>query len=54
MHFWIFCLIFTSDYDKVLRKSIYILLNDMHFSDILSDFSLNYYKVKDYLFSSNC
>ena len=39
MHFLIFCLIFPSDYLwQAIEKKIYILLNDMHFSDILSDF----------------
>ena len=42
-----FCLIFPSDYDKVLNFS-----NDMHFSDILTDFSLNYNKVQDFLLTN--
>ena len=52
IYFWIFCLIFPPDYDKVLSKHIHIIhiySNDMHFSDILTDFSLNYNKVQDFL-----
>ena len=42
MHFWIFCLISPSVYDKVLSTYIYTYFSkDMHFSDILSDFSLD-------------